>query len=228
MHGNHGLFVPMATAPYEQDESSPPPPPASCGPCSPCSWRLDRTGLLTAPPDAVEKVADRLDHIAERCGPAIATYSNLCQTLAVELADAPADLDRGRVRAGPGRPPLAAALAEPPATPLLVAELPEALASHSACSPAVSWRARTPTTSSGTAASRHRCTRAWSCCATGRSAAFTAAPSARDLALSHAHTDQRAGAGTGELETLAELIAITISPPFTWRSPGGLICPWAP
>ncbi|MDF3150280.1 mannose-6-phosphate isomerase, partial [Streptomyces sp. T21Q-yed] len=88
VHNNHGLFVPMATAPYEPDE-----PIAASAPgvlwalLTPILALLDRTGVLTAPPEALEKVADRLDHIAERCGPAIATYSNPAKTLAAELAD---------------------------------------------------------------------------------------------------------------------------------------------
>ncbi|MFD5799603.1 mannose-6-phosphate isomerase, partial [Streptomyces diastatochromogenes] len=89
MAGVHGLFVPMATSPYDQEE-----PLAASSPgvfwamLTPLLALLDRIGLLTAPPDALEKIADRLDHIAERCGPAIATYSNPAKTLAAELADA--------------------------------------------------------------------------------------------------------------------------------------------
>ncbi|NED77237.1 hypothetical protein G3I51_33965, partial [Streptomyces sp. SID9944] len=48
---------------------------------------LDRIGLLAAPPDALEAAADRLDLVAERCGPAVATYNNPAKTLAAELAD---------------------------------------------------------------------------------------------------------------------------------------------
>lgn len=48
---------------------------------------LDRVGLLTAPAEALQSVADRLDRTAERCGPAIATYSNPAKTLAAELAE---------------------------------------------------------------------------------------------------------------------------------------------
>ncbi|OSZ58307.1 mannose-6-phosphate isomerase, partial [Streptomyces pharetrae CZA14] len=75
--GAHGLFVPLATAPYEHDE-----PLAASAPgvlwalLTPLLALLDRIGLLGAPTGSLEKVADRLDQIAERCGPAIATYSN--------------------------------------------------------------------------------------------------------------------------------------------------------
>ncbi|NEB75049.1 mannose-6-phosphate isomerase, partial [Streptomyces sp. SID14478] len=52
--GAHGLFVPMATAPYEQDE-----PAAASAPgalwalLTPLLALLDRTGLLAAPPEVL-------------------------------------------------------------------------------------------------------------------------------------------------------------------------------
>ncbi|QWA22670.1 mannose-6-phosphate isomerase [Streptomyces sp. JCM17656] len=212
MHGNHGLFVPMATAPYEQDESL-----AASAPgvlwalLTPLLALLDRTGLLTAPPDAVEKVADRLDHIAERCGPAIATYSNPAKTLAAELADALPLIWTEGVSAGPAGRRFAAALAELSGHPALVAELPEALASHNAllagrlaasADPDDFFRDRveeTPALHARVVLLRDR-----------PIGGLTAAPSARDLALSHdtpiSELEPEPG---GELETLAELIAIT-------------------
>ncbi|MFJ4369391.1 SIS domain-containing protein [Streptomyces chartreusis] len=212
MHGNHGLFVPMAIAPYEQDE-----PLAASAPgvlwalLTPLLALLDRTGLLTAPPDAVEKVADRLDHIAERCGPAIATYSNPAKTLAAELADALPLIWTEGVSAGPAGRRFAAALAELSGHPALVAELPEALASHSAllagrlaasADPDDFFRDRveeTPALHARVVLLRDR-----------PIGGLTAAPSARDLALSHdtpiSELEPEPG---GELETLAELIAIT-------------------
>ncbi|WP_327594766.1 SIS domain-containing protein [Streptomyces chartreusis] len=210
--GNHGLFVPMATAPYEQDESL-----AASAPgvlwalLTPLLALLDRTGLLTAPPDAVEKVADRLDHIAERCGPAIATYSNPAKTLAAELADALPLIWTEGVSAGPAGRRFAAALAEFSGHPAVVAELPEALASHSAllagrlaasADPDDFFRDRveeTPALHARVVLLRDR-----------PIGGLTAAPSARDLALSHdtpiSELEPEPG---GELETLAELIAIT-------------------
>ncbi|MGW4753580.1 SIS domain-containing protein [Streptomyces chartreusis] len=211
-HGNHGLFVPMATAPYEQDESL-----AASAPgvlwalLTPLLALLDRTGMLTAPPDAVEKVADRLDHIAERCGPAIATYSNPAKTLAAELADALPLIWTEGVSAGPAGRRFAAALAELSGHPALVSELPEALASHSAllagrlaasANPDDFFRDRveeTPALHARVVLLRDR-----------PIGGLTAAPSARDLALSHdtpiSELEPEPG---GELETLAELIAIT-------------------
>ncbi|MDC0773604.1 SIS domain-containing protein [Streptomyces sp. HD] len=212
LHGNHGLFVPMATAPYEQDEPS-----AASAPgvlwalLTPLLALLDRTGLLAAPPEVLEKVADRLDHIAERCGPAIATYSNPAKTLAVELADALPLVWTEGLSAGPAGRRFAAALAELSGHPSLVAELPEALASHSAllagrlaasADPDDFFRDRveeTPALHARVVLLRDR-----------PIAGLTAAPSARDLALSHDTPISELEPEPGdELETLAELIAIT-------------------
>ncbi|WP_031481225.1 SIS domain-containing protein [Streptomyces bicolor] len=212
VHDNHGLFVPMATAPYEQDT-----PLAASAPgvlwalLTPLLALLDRTGLLAAPPEALEKIADRLDHIAERCGPAIATYSNPAKTLAAELADALPLIWTEGVSAGPAGRRFAAALAELSGHPALVAELPEALASHSAllagrlaasADPDDFFRDRveeTPALHARVLLLRDR-----------PIGGITAAPAARDLALSHdtpiSELEPEAG---GELETLAELIAIT-------------------
>ena len=132
--GAHGLFVPMATAPYEQGEQqfAASAPGVLWALLTPLLALLDRTGLVTAPPDALEKVADRLDHIAERCGPAVATYSNPAKTLAAELADALPVIWTEGVSAGPAGRRFAAALAELSGRPAVVAELPEALAAHGA------------------------------------------------------------------------------------------------
>ncbi|MBT2423366.1 mannose-6-phosphate isomerase [Streptomyces sp. ISL-22] len=212
VHSNHGLFVPMATAPYEHDE-----PLAASAPgvlwalLTPLLAILDRTGLVAAPPDALEKVADRLDHIAERCGPAIATYSNPAKTLAAELAEALPLIWTEGVSAGPAGRRFAAALAELSGVPAVVAELPEALASHSAllagplaasADPDDFFRDRVeepPALHARVVLLRDR-----------PIGGLTAAPAARDLALSHdtpiSELEPEAG---GELETLAELIAIT-------------------
>ncbi|MCD9875444.1 SIS domain-containing protein [Streptomyces guryensis] len=214
VEGAHGLFVPMATAPYEeQDEQEL----AASAPgvlwalLTPLLALLDRTGLVTAPPEAVEKIADRLDLIAERCGPAIATYSNPAKTLAAELADTLPVVWTEGVSAGPAGRRFAAALAELAGRPAVVAELPEALAAHSAllagplaasADPDDFFRDRVeeaPALHARVVLLRDR-----------PSEGLTAAPTARDLALSHdtpiSELEPEPG---GELETLAELIAIT-------------------
>ncbi|MFI1769442.1 SIS domain-containing protein [Streptomyces sp. NPDC020800] len=210
--GAHGLFIPMATAPYDHEE-----PLAASSPgvfwalFTPLLALLDRIGLLGAAPDDLEKVADRLDGIAERCGPAIVTYSNPAKTLAAELADALPVVWTEGSSAGPAGRRFAAALAELAGRPALVAELPEALAAHSAllagplaasADPDDFFRDRveeTPAMHARVVLLRDR-----------PIGGLTAAPAARDLALSHdtpiSELEPEEGDG---LETLAELIAIT-------------------
>ncbi|MEU5464686.1 SIS domain-containing protein [Streptomyces althioticus] len=210
--GSHGLFVPMAVAPYDHDE-----PLAASSPgvlwalFTPLLALLDRTGLLTAPPDALQKVADRLDAVAERCGPAVVTYSNAAKTLAAELADALPVVWTEGVSAGPAGRRFAAALAELSGTPAVVAELPEALAAHSAllagplaagADPDDFFRDRVeeaPALHARVVLLRDR-----------PLGGLTAAPAARELALTHdtpiSELEPEEG---GELETLAELIAVT-------------------
>ncbi|MEV7789925.1 SIS domain-containing protein [Streptomyces sp. NPDC088106] len=210
--GSHGMFIPMATAPYDQDE---PVAAASSGVLwallTPLLALLDRTGLVTAPPEALQMVADRLDGIAERCGPAIVTYSNPAKTLAAELADALPVVWTEGVSAGPAGRRFTAALAELSGKPAVVAELPEALAAHEAllagrlaagADPDDFFRDRVeeaPALHARVVLLRDR-----------PLGGLTAAPAARELALSHdtpiSELEPEAG---GELETLAELIAVT-------------------
>ncbi|MBT3153318.1 mannose-6-phosphate isomerase [Streptomyces sp. CHD11] len=210
--GSHGMFIPMATAPYDHEE---PLAGASSGVLwallTPLLALLDRTGLVTAPPEALQKTADRLDGIAERCGPAIVTYSNPAKTLAAELADALPVVWTEGVSAGPAGRRFTAALAELSGKPAVVAELPEALAAHEAllagrlaagADPDDFFRDRVeeaPALHARVVLLRDR-----------PIGGLTAAPAARELALTHdtpiSELEPQAG---GELETLAELIAVT-------------------
>ncbi|MEV6765001.1 SIS domain-containing protein [Streptomyces sp. NPDC051105] len=210
--GAHGLFVPMATAPYDQGE-----PLAGSSPgvlwalLTPLLVLLDRIGLVTAPPEDLEKVADRLDRIAERCGPAIVTYSNPAKTLASDLADALPVVWTEGVSAGPAGRRFAAALAELAGRPALVAELPEALAAHHAllagplaasADPDDFFRDRVeeaPALHAHVVLLRDR-----------PLGGLTAAPAARELALGHDTPVSELEPEEGDdLETLAELIAVT-------------------
>ncbi|WP_306186082.1 MULTISPECIES: SIS domain-containing protein [unclassified Streptomyces] len=212
VEGAHGLFVPMATAPYDHGE-----PLAGSAPgvfwalLTPLLALLDRVGLVTAAPDALHAAADRLDHIAERCGPAIAAYSNPAKTLAAELTDALPLIWTEGLAAGPAGRRFAAGLAELSGIPALVAELPEALAAHNAllagplaasADPGDFFRDRVeepPALHARVVLLRDR-----------PLSELTAAPAARDLALSHetpiSELEPEPG---GEIETLAELIAVT-------------------
>ncbi|MEU3523953.1 SIS domain-containing protein [Streptomyces sp. NPDC038707] len=210
--GAHGLFLPMATAPYDQEE-----PLAASSPgvlwalLTPLLALLDRVGLLDAPREALEKVADRLDHIAERCGPAIATYSNPAKTLAAELADALPVVWTEGTSAGPAGRRFAAALAELAGRPALVAELPEALAAHSALLAGPLAASADPEDFFRDRVEEPPALRARVVLLRDRPiGGLTAAPAARDVALSHdtpiSELEPEEG---GELETLAELIAVT-------------------
>ncbi|MGA5558440.1 SIS domain-containing protein [Streptomyces lavendulocolor] len=128
----HGLVVPMAVAPHEltDEEAQEASPAALWALLTPLLALLDRVGLVTAPADALQRIADRLDRTAERCGPAVATYGNPAKTLAAELADTlPLVWTEGALAAPVGRR-FATVLAELAGRPAFAAELPEALAAH--------------------------------------------------------------------------------------------------
>ncbi|NEB22172.1 SIS domain-containing protein, partial [Streptomyces coelicoflavus] len=209
---SRGLFIPMATAPYDHDE-----PLAGAAPgvlwalLTPLLALLGRTGLLEASPEAIDKVADRLDRVAERCGPAIVTYSNPAKTLAAELADSlPVVWTEGN-SAGPAGRRFAAALAELSGTPAVVADLPEALAAHSALLAGQLAAGADPDDFFRDRVEEPAALHARVVLLRDRpTGGLTAAPNARELALGHdtpiSELEPEEG---GELETLAELIAIT-------------------
>ncbi|MER5474109.1 SIS domain-containing protein [Streptomyces sp. NPDC002935] len=212
VEGTHGLFVPMATAPYEENE-----PLAASAPgvlwalLTPLLALLDRTGLVSAPPEALQKVADRLDRVAERCGPAIAAYSNPAKTLAVELAEALPVIWTEGTSAGPAGRRFTAALAELAGRPALTAELPEALASHKVLLAGALAAGADPDDFFRDRVEEAQALHARVVLLRDRPiGGISAAPAARELALGHdtAISELEPDEG-GELETLAELIAIT-------------------
>ncbi|MCF6524002.1 SIS domain-containing protein [Streptomyces sp. JJ36] len=90
----------------------------------------DRLGVVEAPQRSLEALADRLDRVAERCGPAIDTYSNPGKNLATELSGAlPLLWSEGAV-AGAAARHWATTLAALAGRPALPARLPEALIAH--------------------------------------------------------------------------------------------------
>ncbi|WP_432096237.1 SIS domain-containing protein [Streptomyces sp. bgisy100] len=142
--GRHGLVVPLAPAsPYEEVPEDQPLPtprlrPAPTAELPGTLWALltpllvlaDRIGLFSVPPPVVQAVADRLDRVAERCGPAIATYGNPAKTLAAELADALPLLWSDGLVAGAAGQHFARVLTSVAGRPALAAALPEALTAH--------------------------------------------------------------------------------------------------
>ncbi|ATL28209.1 SIS domain-containing protein [Streptomyces formicae] len=234
VEGSHGLTVPMATSPYGayegahdettrlaasyearrvEDEAAPGAPGTLWALLVPLLVLLDRTGLITAPVDTLQKVADRLDSVAERCGPAITTYSNPAKTLAVELADAlPLIWTEGQSAGAAGRR-FAATLAELAGHAALAAELPEALPAHGAL------LAGNPTGGEDTddffrdrvddaAALRARVVLLRD--RPADAGGLTAAPAARELAHGHdVALSELEPESAEDLEALAELIAVT-------------------
>ncbi|KIF74700.1 mannose-6-phosphate isomerase, partial [Streptomyces sp. 150FB] len=139
--GSRGLLVPMATSPNQHSYDSAAESGARAAADGPGAlWALgvpllallDRVRLLNAPPETLRRVADRLDSTATRCGPAVATYSNPAKTLAVELAESLPLIWTEGVGAAPVGRRFAAVLTELAGRPAIAAELPEALAVHTA------------------------------------------------------------------------------------------------
>lgn len=213
--GSRGLFVPMATAPNESSGEYAESLAASPGDLwalfTPLLVLLDRVGLVDAPPEALEKVADRLDRTAERCGPAIATYSNPAKTLAAELADSLPLIWTEGVAAGPAGRRFASVLAELAGLPALAAELPEALPAHGMLLAGDYAAGADPDDFFRDRVEESQALRARVVLLRDRpSDGLTAAPAARELALGHetAISELEPEEG-GDLETLAELLAVT-------------------
>lgn len=210
--GRHGLVIPMATPPHELYEET-----VGAGPgalwalFTPLLALLDRVGLLEAPPEALELVANRLDRTAERCGPAIATYSNPAKTLAAELTDSlPLIWTEGTGAAPAGRR-FAAVLAELAGRPALAAELPEALPAHGVLLAGDFAAGADPDDFFRDRVEEPQALRARVVLLRDRpTGGLTAAPAARELALGHDTpiSELEPEEGT-ELESLAELLAIT-------------------
>ncbi|MFD4138979.1 SIS domain-containing protein [Streptomyces sp. NPDC058572] len=211
--GVHGMVVPLATAPYEPyDETQ-----ASAGPgalwalFTPLLALLDRVGLIEASPEALAKVADRLDHTAERCGPAIATYSNPAKTLAAELADSLPLIWTEGAGAGPAGRRFATVLAELAGRPALVAELPEALPAHGVLLVGDFAAGADPEDFFRDRVEEQQALRARVVLLRDQPAGgLTAAPAARELALGHDTpiSELEPEEGT-QLESIAELLAVT-------------------
>lgn len=141
-----GLALPLAAgpaagyesaAPYERHTAAGPgtsvsPPGTLWALITPLLALADRLGLVSAPPSALQRLADRLDGVAERCGPAIDTYTNPGKTLAVELSGSlPLLWSEGDV-AGAAARHAATTLGALAGRPALAAQLPEALLAHGA------------------------------------------------------------------------------------------------
>ncbi|MFD8691091.1 SIS domain-containing protein [Streptomyces sp. NPDC059651] len=211
--GVHGLVVPMASAPHgEYDaETSAAGPGTLWALVTPLLALLDRVGLVTAPPETLQSVADRLDRTAERCGPAVATYSNPAKTLAAELADTLPLIWTEGDAAGPVGRRFAAVLAELSGRPALSAELPEALPAHGALLAGAFAAGADPDDFFRDRVEESEPLRARVVLLRDRpTGGLSAAPAARELALGHdtAISELEPEEGSS-LEALAELLAVT-------------------
>ncbi|MGW1226440.1 SIS domain-containing protein [Streptomyces sp. NPDC001478] len=211
--GVHGLVVPMASAPHgEYDaETSAAGPGTLWALFTPLLALLDRVGLVTAPAEALQSVADRLDRTAERCGPAIATYSNPAKTLAAELADTLPLIWTEGDTSGPVGRRFAAVLCELSGRPALSAALPEALPAHGGLLAGAFAAGADPDDFFRDRVEESEPLHARVVLLRDRAVGgLSAAPAARELALGHdtAISELEPEEGT-RLEALAELLAIT-------------------
>ncbi|MCG7528300.1 mannose-6-phosphate isomerase, partial [Streptomyces sp. OfavH-34-F] len=213
VHGVHGLVVPMATAPHgEYDaETSAAGPGTLWALFTPLLALLDRVGLVTAPADALQGVADRLDRTAERCGPAVATYGNPAKTLAAELADSLPLIWTEGDAAGPVGRRFAAVLAELSGRPALAAALPEALPAHGGLLAGAFAAGADPDDFFRDRVEEPEPLHARVVLLRDRPAGgLSAAPAARELALGHDTAISELEPEDGSpLESLAELLAVT-------------------
>ena len=138
-----GFVVPLAPAPFEprpirtavtEPEQQAPliSPGTLWALLAPLLALTDRLGLLPAARADLEAMADRLDQVAERCGPAVAVYDNPGKLLATELTGTlPLLWSEGFVAGAAARHGVTT-LAALPGRPALAAALPEALTAHGA------------------------------------------------------------------------------------------------
>ncbi|NGO80800.1 mannose-6-phosphate isomerase [Streptomyces sp. YC504] len=208
----HGLAVPMAMSLHaEYEEGAAAGPDALWALLTPLLALLDRADLIEASPDTLQKVADRLDSTAERCGPAIATYSNPAKTLAAELDESLPLIWTEGPPAGPVGRRFAAMLAEIAGRAALAGELPEALPAHGALLTGNLAAGGDPDDFFRDRVEEPQAMRARAVLLRDRpTGGLSAAPAARELALGHdiAISELEPQEGS-DLENLAELIAVT-------------------
>ncbi|GAA1923709.1 SIS domain-containing protein [Streptomyces sodiiphilus] len=124
------LAVPLTSAPHQE----PPGHPAAPGPhwslITPLLMLGDRLGLFSADSTVLRAVADRLDAVAERCGPATVTEDNPAKTLATECEGSlPLLWSEGPLSRAAARHAAATCIALS-GRPALTARLPEAMTAH--------------------------------------------------------------------------------------------------
>ncbi|WP_326596985.1 SIS domain-containing protein [Streptomyces sp. NBC_01803] len=126
------LSLPFSPAPRQETTGHPAAPGPAWALLTPLLLLGDRLGLFDAGPAAIQGLADRLDAVAERCGPSVRTHESTAKTLAAEFgATLPLLWAEGPIARAAARHAVAT-LHALPGCPALTAALPEALTAHGA------------------------------------------------------------------------------------------------
>ncbi|MGK5530182.1 SIS domain-containing protein [Streptomyces sp. URMC 129] len=126
------LTLPFTPAPHQEATTHPAAPGPAWALLTPLLLLGDRLGLFDAGPSAVQALADRLDAVAERCGPSVRTHENTAKALAADFgATLPLLWTEGPLARAAARHAVAT-LHALPGCPALTAALPEALTAHGA------------------------------------------------------------------------------------------------
>ncbi|WP_059007276.1 hypothetical protein [Streptomyces specialis] len=80
------LALPYTPAPHHESTGHPAAPGPAWALLTPLLLLGDRLNLFDAGPAAVQALADRLDAVAERCGPSVRTHENAAKALAAEFS----------------------------------------------------------------------------------------------------------------------------------------------
>ncbi|RKN08755.1 SIS domain-containing protein [Streptomyces radicis] len=127
-----GLGIPYGPAPHAEPADHPLAPGPAWALIAPLLPLGDRLGLFTAPAADVLAMADRLDAVAERCGPTTRTHDNVAKALAAEFAaTVPLLWSEGPLAHAAARH-AAATLTGLAARPALAAPVPGAFTEHGA------------------------------------------------------------------------------------------------
>jgi hypothetical protein len=126
------LSLRLTSAPFVEPAAHPAAPGPQWSLVTPLLMLGDRLGICTAGDAELHALADRLDEVAERCGPVSRTHGNPAKALAGGFDEAlPLLWSEGPI-AGAAARHAADTLATLPGVPALSAELPEALSAHGA------------------------------------------------------------------------------------------------
>ncbi|RKN37421.1 SIS domain-containing protein [Streptomyces hoynatensis] len=126
------LLLPLTPAPFQEPIGHPGAPGPAWSLLTPLLLLGDRLRLFEAGLVALHDMADRLDALAERCGPTTRTHDNPAKTLAAQLGgDLPLLWSEGPLAGAVARH-AAATLVALAGRPALPAELPGALTAHAA------------------------------------------------------------------------------------------------